>query len=161
MRNFNPSRASKQIGDFGEHLVTYDFIRKGYEVALVDQVGADLICAKKEARYAVSVKARWFKNNSKESKMFAVQKSHLEKLKYFSGIFNLKPVFSLLVCLSDEKIMFLMTIKVKNIPKVFEEIKAGYSIKFSEKNRKELEKNPLISISMWEKETIGDDIFSQ
>lgn len=40
---YQPSRASKQLGDFGEGLVTYTLIRKGFEVACVDHVGADLI----------------------------------------------------------------------------------------------------------------------
>jgi hypothetical protein len=160
MNTANPTRAPKQIGDFGEHLVTYDFIRKGYEVAHVDHVGADLICANNEKRYSVSVKSRWFKLNSKESKMFAVEKSHLKKLEYFSSIFNLEPLFSLLVCLSDEKTMFLITVRVKDLPRVFDKIKAGYSIKFSKKYRVEFESNPLVSISTWNNESIGKDIFT-
>ena len=42
------TRAPKQLGDFGESLVTYTLIKKGYEVAYVDHVGADLIAEKKE-----------------------------------------------------------------------------------------------------------------
>ena len=40
------TRAPKLIGDFGEGLVTYALIRKGFEVAVVDHVGADLIAEK-------------------------------------------------------------------------------------------------------------------
>jgi hypothetical protein len=36
------SRAAKQLGNFGEGLVTYNLIRKGFEVAYVDHVGAAL-----------------------------------------------------------------------------------------------------------------------
>ncbi len=157
----NPSRAPKQIGDFGENLVTYDFIRKGYEVAHVDHVGADLICTNLETkkRYCISVKSRWFKEGSNESKMYNIEKAHLDKLKYFSTIFNLEPLFSFFVCLSDEKIMFLITVKVDDLKEVFTETKSGYSIKFSKKYRDEFKSNPLVSVSTWEDETIGKDIF--
>lgn len=40
------SRAPKQLGDFGEGLVTYALIRKGLEVECVGHVGADLIAQK-------------------------------------------------------------------------------------------------------------------
>ena len=48
------SRAPKLLGDFGEGLVTYTLIRKGFEVAFVDHVGADLIAEKDDYRIAVS-----------------------------------------------------------------------------------------------------------
>ena len=37
------TRAPKLLGDFGEVLATYALIRKGFEVAVVGHVGADLI----------------------------------------------------------------------------------------------------------------------
>ena len=55
----------KRIGDFGEGLVTYAMIRKGFEVSLVDDIGADLIAAGRGQRYAVAVKARLFRHGSK------------------------------------------------------------------------------------------------
>ena len=171
----NLSRAAKQIGDFGEGMVTYDFIRKGYEVANVDHVGADLICSKKREngeydRYAVSVKTRWFKYGSKESKMYNLSNNDLEKLWFFANTFGLKAIFSFLVCLSDTRKMYLISFQVpepneetkkfelKKLP--FSETKSGYSIKFSDKSIKELSNYyDVVSISSWENETIGEDIF--
>ena len=164
MSKSNPSRAPKQLGDFGEALVNYDFIRKGYQVAVVDHVGADLICIKKESekrykRYAVSVKTRWFKPGSTESKMFNIENNHLEKLEDFSEWFNLEPLFSLLVCLSDSQKLVLFTLKVSDIGKICNKTQSGYSLKFSDKYIEQLKNDPRVSVSSWENEVIGEDIF--
>ena len=174
-KKVNPSRAAKQIGDFGEGLVTYDFIKKGYQVAYVDHVGADLICSKEingeYKRFAVSVKTRWFKDDSKESLMYNLDSNHIEMLKYFSEIFGLTPLFSLLICLNDENKFYLISVKIEDIPDIFNKtgsekkpnskgkIKHGYSIKFSRKHIEELKKNEKVSFSSWENESIGNDCF--
>ncbi|MDQ6970865.1 MAG: hypothetical protein Q9M16_10180 [Mariprofundus sp.] len=165
MPKVNPSRAAKQIGDFGEALVNYDFIRKGYEVAVVDHVGADLICSKDgtdgtKKRYAISVKTRRFKNASDESRMYNIESAHLDKLRYFSDSFGLEPLFSLLVCISDDKKLILFTVRVVDIPSCFRKTKAGYSFRFSDKHLVSLKNDPNISISLWENEVIGNDIFA-
>lgn len=159
MSNVNPSRAAKQLGDFGEALVNYDFIRKGYVVAVVDHVGADLICSKDEKKFAVSVKTRWYKEGSKESRMFNIENTHLDKLKYFSNIFGLEPLFSLIINMSDNRMIILFTVKVSDIEASFKKTKAGYSFNFSDKKIEELKLNQKISISLWENEIIGKDIF--
>lgn len=70
------TRTPKQIGDFGEGLVTYALIRKEYEIAYVDHVGADLIAEKDGSRFAVSVKTRLFRPGSTESLGFVVERNH-------------------------------------------------------------------------------------
>ena len=157
--NQKQTRAPKQIGDFGEGLVTYALIRKGYEVACVDHVGADLIAEKNGNRIAISVKTRLFRPGITESKMFCIEHSHIEKLKHFSKQFNLEPVFSLVVCLADQKEIHLITTKVSNIPKVFNKIMHGFSVKFSEKHIPAIKDNPLIDYSYWGNEEIGTKEF--
>jgi hypothetical protein len=49
------TRAPKLLGDFGEGLITYLLIRKGFEVAYVDHVGADLIAERSGELWAVLV----------------------------------------------------------------------------------------------------------
>jgi len=159
-KNRYPSRAAKQLGDFGEGLVTYDFIRKGYEVALVDHVGADLIVTKNNQQFGVSVKTRWFKNGSKESRMYNIESKHLDNLNYFCSIFDLTPIFSLLICLSDENSLYLLSFKVSDIPRLFSETKVGFSMKFSEKHISELKRSDFISFSEWSNEQIGKNIFT-
>jgi Holliday junction resolvase-like predicted endonuclease len=153
------TRAPKQIGDFGEGLVTYALIRKGYEVAYVDHVGADLIAEKEGNRIAISVKTRLFKHGSTESKMFCIEHSHLEKLETFSEQFALQPVFALVVCLADNREIHLITLKTTDIPTVFHEIQHGFSVLFSEKHLLHIKENPLVDYSFWGSEEIGKKDF--
>lgn len=96
------SRAPKQLGDFGEGLVTYLLFRNGYEVAVVDHVGADLIAVKEGQRFAISVKTRLFRKGSKEGRHFVITEDHREKLEYFAARFSLTSLFAQVVCLEDD-----------------------------------------------------------
>lgn len=82
------TRASKQLGDFGEGLVTYTLVRKDFEIAYVDHIGADLIAEKGGKRYAISVKIRLFREGSKESRMVVVEDTHQKVGEFFKAIWN-------------------------------------------------------------------------
>lgn len=154
------TRAPKLLGDFGEGLVTYALILKGYEVAYVDHVGADLIAEKKGKRFAVSVKTRLFRKGSRESLGFVVERGHIQKLENFADQFGMVPVFALLVCLSDEHLIHLIIMPVDELKKNLPEVKHGYSIRFSTERRKELIAKPFVDYSCWKEESIGDkDLF--
>ena len=86
------SRAPQQLGDFGERLAMYTLIRKGFEVAYVDHVGADLIAENGLSKIAVSVKTRMFRSESVETRSFVFKFDHLKKLEAFAGRFDLDPV---------------------------------------------------------------------
>jgi len=156
------TRAPKLLGDFGEGLVTYALIRKGYEVAYVDHVGADLIAEKTKRRFAISVKTRLFKKDSKESRVFAVKKSDLDKLKYFANQFGMVPLFALLIIVVDEQMMHLLLMPVaelkQNLPKTKHD---GRSIRFTRSKRDKLLAEPFVDYSCWKEEKIGEkDFFS-
>jgi len=51
--NETQTRTPKHIGNFGESFTTYTLIRKDFEVAQVDHVGADLIAEKAGQRFAI------------------------------------------------------------------------------------------------------------
>lgn len=148
------TRAPKQLGDFGEGLVTYTLIRKDYEVAVLDHVGADLIAEKNGQRIAISVKTRMFKIGSKESLVFVVEKTHLKKLKDFSTRFGLRPVFALVLSLIDEGIIHLLIMPVEGIERL-PKVTHGYSLRFSPTKRNELMGLPFVDYSCW-KETLGN-----
>ena len=148
------TRAPKLLGDFGEGLVTYALIRKGFEVACVDHVGADLIAEKRGRQYAVSVKTRLFREGSQESLAFIVRYSHIDKLKYFARQFNLTPLFALVVCLADEKMIHLIMLKASDLKKL-PKVKHGYSIRFAKSTRDKLLDLPFIDYSCWRDERIG------
>jgi Holliday junction resolvase-like predicted endonuclease len=54
------SRHSKIIGEFGENMICNWLSRKGFEIALVDHTGIDVVAynPKTEQRYGISVKSR-------------------------------------------------------------------------------------------------------
>jgi hypothetical protein len=153
------TRAPKQLGDFGEGLVNYLLIRKGHEVAKVDHVGADLISACSGKRYAISVKTRMFKRGTKESRTYTIEDNHLEKLKHYSKLFNLTPLFSFAVCLVDEKSIYVFIMPVDNIDTILKKVQNGYSLNFSKKQIAEMKSKNIIDISCWENEDIGDKTF--
>lgn len=155
------TRAPKLLGDFGEGLVTYALIRKGYEVAVVDHVGADLISEKSKSRYAISVKTRLFREGSKESLNFVATRDHLNKLDHFAKQFgNMIPLFALAICIADENSIHLMISKTEDIRKNLPEVKDGYSFRFAKTTRKELIKQPFIDYSCWANEIIGNKDFA-
>jgi Holliday junction resolvase len=147
------------IGDFGEGLVTYALIRKGFEVAVVDHVGADLIAEKGGMRFAVSVKTRLFKSGSQESRGFVAEELHLKKLDHFANQFGMTPLFALLVSIADEKAIHLMIARAEDIRNGLPLVKHGYSYRFSESSRQALFDHPFIDYSCWAQETIGGKDF--
>lgn len=125
------SRAPKFLGDFGEGLVTYTLIRQGFEVAVVDHVGADLIAQRDEHRIAVSVKTRLYRAASVETQGTVIETAHLEKLEHFARRFDLAPVFAHAVCLADDRTIHLFMMHVADIRRSLDKVKHGYRIRFS------------------------------
>jgi len=156
---YSQSRAAKQLGDFGEGLVTYALICKGYEVALVDHVGADLIAEKNGIRFAVSVQTRRFKPAVKESRVYTVEEPHLRKLDYFARQFAMTPLFAFVACMADDKAIHLFLARVDDIRKHLPKGKHGYSIRFGKTRLQKLIDNPYIDYSCWTNETIGPSDF--
>ncbi|MCC5846248.1 MAG: hypothetical protein JJU05_18525 [Verrucomicrobia bacterium] len=153
------SRAPKLLGDFGEGLASYVLIRKNYEVAQVDHVGADLIAEKDGNRYAVSVKTRLFRPGSVESLGFVVEYSHVQKLNYFSNKFNLTPLLAIILSIADEKTIHLIFIPVEKLSE-FPQVKNGISIRFSKSTRIKILDLPFISHSYWKDEEICNRNFT-
>ena len=83
-------RLSKQLGDFGEHLVMFLIGRLyNHRVAYVDHVRADLIVTDKEGKkYAISVKSRVFSSDGPQHEFNKEQQNKLEE---FARDFDLIP----------------------------------------------------------------------
>jgi len=150
------SRAPKQLGDFGEGLVTCALIRKGFEVAYVDHVGADLIAERHGSRFAISVKTRLFKSGSKESLAFQAEYQHLDKLDRFANQFGMVPMFALVICIADEDAIHLLLARAEDIRTGLPKVKHGYAFRFAKSTRANLTENPFIDHSSWADETIGE-----
>jgi Holliday junction resolvase-like predicted endonuclease len=146
----NNSRAPKLLGDFGEGLITYLLIRKGFEVAYVDHVGADLIAERNGERWAVSVKLRLFKAGTAESRMVAVENYNLEKLKHFAERFAMQPAFAQVICEVDTKIIHAFLFRTASLGTVLPPIKSGYSLRFGPKHLSNLIEHHLVDYSSWQ-----------
>jgi hypothetical protein len=153
------TRSPKQLGDFGEGLVTYTLIRKGYEVAYVDHVGADLIAEKNRRRYAISVKFRLFREGSNESRMVVISYEHINKLETFSRQFSMIPLFAQVVSIADERKIHLFITSVEYIKNILPKRKHGYSLRFGRNRIRELINNNKVDYSVWENKIIGNRDF--
>ena len=153
------TRAPKLMGDFGEGLVIYALLMKGYEVACVDHVGADLIAEKNGRRFAVSVKTRMYKKKSKESLAFVVKFDHIKKLEYFANQFKMDAVFAQVLCLSDEDAIHLIIMPVAKLKKKLPKVMYGYRYSFSPKRRDGFLALPFVDYSCWSQQRIGDKDF--
>jgi len=152
------SRAAKQLGDFGEGLVTYVLIRKGFEVACVDHVGADLIAQRAKERIAISVKTRLYKPNSTESRGTVIRSDHIEKLEHFAKRFELQPVFAHVVSIPDDRTIHLFILRVGNIKRYLDKAVHGYCLRFSEHHLTQTITLPYVDYSFWRDETIGSNL---
>lgn len=148
------TRSPKQLGDFGEGLAAYIFIRKGYEVIVVDHVGADLIVEKSGRIFAVSVKTRLFREGSKESKVFVVEKEHLDKLRFFAAKFNVKTIFTQIIAIADRRKINAYSIDLENLD-YLPEVKLGHSLRIDSATFRNLITTGVIDHSQWCNEVIG------
>ena len=150
------TRSPKHLGNFGEALATYALVRKGFEVAVVDHIGADLIAEKDKWRYAISVKTRLFKPESKESLMTPITFKDIEHLNFFSEKFKMTGLFAHVLCLADERVIHLFMMRTKDVPEILPRIKEGYSMRFSKRSIGNLMTEDRIDCCSWHDESIGD-----
>jgi hypothetical protein len=148
------TRAPHHIGRFGESFVTYALIRRGFEVATVDHVGADLISERDGERLAISVKTRLFREGSVESKMLVIEESGLERLCIFSEQFAMIPMIAYVVCLSSEKKIHLFLMSVEHVRKNFKRSKFGYSLYFSESSISQHIDDPDVAYACWHEQNL-------
>ena len=155
------SRSAKRIGDFGEGLVTYALIRKGFEVACVDEIGADLSAAGRGHRYAISVKARLFRPGSRESRVTVIESSHLLKLQVFAERFGMIPLLAQVVCLADDGTIHLFVFPTSEIGTILPECKNGFSLRFGLKHVNTLAQHPIVDYSCWREELMSGSWFGE
>lgn len=155
------TRAPHLLGEFGEGLVTYLLIRHGYEIAVVNHVGADLIAEKSNQRFAVSVKTRLFRTGSRESRNFVIDKLHLAKLHSFATRFDMRPLFAQVVCLADEKIIQVFVLPVDRIADLLRPARHGFALRCQRK--KDIDRfasMPDVIYARWREETLGSADFA-
>ena len=98
MKIAKSSRHSKITGDFAERLVLYWLSKHGFECALVDHVGLDIISRNPHNQevMGISVKSR-SRNTGTDGTSLSIPNDHLEKLNTACKSFNCKPYFAIVI----------------------------------------------------------------
>ncbi len=98
MKIAKSSRHSKITGDFAERLVLYWLSKHGFECAIVDHVGLDIIARNpnNEEIMGISVKAR-SRNTGTDGSSLSISNDNLGKLDAACQAFNCKPYFAIVV----------------------------------------------------------------
>lgn len=110
MKIAKSSRHSKITGNFAERLVLYWLSKHGFECALVDHVGLDIIARNPHNQevMGISVKSR-SRNTGTDGSSLNIQNDNLEKLDAACQAFNCKPYFALVVDEADSITAFILT----------------------------------------------------
>jgi hypothetical protein len=141
--------------------VTYALIRKGFHVACVDDIGADLIAAGCGRRYAISVKSRLFRPGSSESRVTVIESDHLRKPAVFAERWAMVPLLAQVVCLADAGLIHLFMFQIEKIGDVLPLVKNGYSIRFGPRRVQILACHPAVDYSCWREELVGGTWFGE
>jgi hypothetical protein len=151
--------APRQLGDFGEGLVNYALLRKGFKVACVDHVGADLIAHKDPHRLAVSVKTSLYREKSVTTRRCVIAYDHVDKLAEFAAAFALDPVFAQVVCIVDERAIHLFMMRVADAKERLDKVQHGYRLRFGRAHLEGTIALPYVDYSCWTGEMIGTRLF--
>ncbi len=124
------SRHQKIIGQFGEQIVCNWLSRCGFEVAIVDHTGLDIIAyqPKAKARFGITVKSRTRQagTESESVNLFSLRHKDRHKLVAACKAFGCQPWIAVYVETSNEADIFLTSL-------------AHYDEKFRSKTRKQME----------------------
>jgi hypothetical protein len=92
------SRHSKITGDFSESLILYWLSKYGFECALVDHTGIDIIANNSHTNevMGISVKSR-SRNTGKEGQYVAITNDNFPKVERACEAFNCEPYFAVVV----------------------------------------------------------------
>jgi len=118
------SRHSKITGDFGENLVNYWLSRRGFESAVIDHTGIDIISRRPndEEILGISVKTR-SRSEKNEYEPLNIKKEDVEKANEACKSFKCTPYFAIVADMNTTIRVFLFTSKhlcklYKNSPNI-------------------------------------------
>jgi Holliday junction resolvase len=124
------TRHSKIAGDFGELLFLYWLSKSGFEVALVDHIGIDLVAfsKRKQERIGISVKTRT-RLPGKEKEGIYIKKDEIEKITNSCIFFGCKPYFGIAVDRNKSIQAFLISMenlfKINGVGQTFVNVKVA------------------------------------
>jgi Holliday junction resolvase-like predicted endonuclease len=110
MKIAKSSRHSKITGDFAERLVLYWLSKHGFECALVDHVGLDIIARNPHNQevMGISVKSR-SRSSGTDGSSLSIPNDNLAKLDAACMAFNCKPYFAIVIDEAYTISVFILT----------------------------------------------------
>ena len=105
------SRHAKITGDFGESLVLYWLSKYGFECALVDHTGIDIIARNPHTKQlmGISVKSR-SRNEGAEKRYVNIQNANFKKAKTACEAFGCVPYFAIVIDAGNVIRAFLLSL---------------------------------------------------
>ncbi len=110
MKIVKSSRHSKITGDFAERLILYWLSKHGFECALVDHVGLDIIARNPHTQevMGISVKCR-SRNAGTDGSSLSIPNDNLIKLDTACKAFNCTPYFAVVIDEADSITAFILS----------------------------------------------------
>ncbi|KPK88746.1 hypothetical protein AMJ80_10670 [bacterium SM23_31] len=135
------TRHAKITGDFGESLILYWLSKYGFECALVDHTGIDIIARNPHTQeiMGISVKSR-SRTEGSEEEYVNIPKSHLDKVEAACAAFDCVPFFAVVVDAGDTIRGFLVSMDY--LLELFPRGKTATGWKMKKKYLKQYEEDP-------------------
>ncbi len=146
------TRHSKITGDFGECLVLYWLSKYGFECALVDHTGIDIIALNPhtDELMGISVKSR-SRSTGTEGQYVSIPNDNFKKAENACKAFNCIPYFAVVVDEGNKVYAFI--ISQKHLLELFPKGKRSVGWKMTEKLIETYRNDPNIKIFEFEYET--------
>jgi len=144
------SRHTKIIGDFGENIICNWLSRSGFEVALVDHTGVDIIAynPKTKQRLGITVKSRTRNVGKEETQVnvfsFRKGKDDRKKLLEACEAFSCEPWIGVYVESSQSGDVYLTSLRNYDENYLGREARAIHSWRMRRKDRQRYEEDPCV-----------------
>lgn len=145
------SRHSKITGDFGESVILYWLSKYGFECAIVDHTGIDIIARNPHVNevMGISVKSRC-RNKGAEGECVTIRKSDFDKTKAACAAFKCVPYFAVVIDAGNTIRGFILS--MDHLLKLFPQKTASYW-KMGKKYLEQYSKDPKIKTFVFTTET--------
>ncbi|MCX6781828.1 MAG: hypothetical protein NTW66_01785 [Candidatus Magasanikbacteria bacterium] len=106
------SRHAKITGDFCENIIRYWLSKYGFECAIIDHTGIDIIARRLRSKevIGISVKGR-SRNVGKEGTPLSIDNDNFRKIKKACKAFKCKPYFALVIDAGEKIYCYILSLK--------------------------------------------------
>jgi hypothetical protein len=146
------SRHSKISGNFGENTILYLLSKSGFECALIDHTGIDILARNPHTNELIGISVKSRSRVVQKRYAVGIKNDDLEKADAACKSFGCKTYFAIVVDESD-KIYCFLTSK-DHLLKLFPNKKQGSLWKMSDNWLEKYRKDPAINMVQFSQETI-------